>query len=76
VITASPAALDETAVEVTPWVLLILTDEQERTARKVWEEAGFGVESVATVDEALEYLAVMTPALVVADEMMYRRGET
>ncbi len=75
-ITASPAALDETAVEVTPWVLLILTDEQERTARKVWEEAGFGVESVATVDEALEYLAVMTPALVVADEMMYRRGET
>ena len=75
-ITASPAALDETAVEVTPWVLLILTDEQERMARKVWEEAGFGVESVATVDEALEYLAVMTPALVVADEMMYRRGET
>jgi DNA-binding response OmpR family regulator len=76
VITASPAALDETAVEVTPWVLLIMTDEQERTARKVWEEAGFGVESAATLDEALEYLAVMTPALVVADEMMYRRGET
>jgi len=76
VITASPAALDETAVEVTPWVLLILTDEQERTARKVWEEAGFGVESAASVDEALECLAVMTPALVVADEMMYRRGET
>lgn len=75
-ITTSPAAFDETAVEVTPWVLLILTDEQERTARKVWEEAGFGVESVATLDEALEYLAVMTPALVVADEMMYRRGET
>lgn len=75
-ITASPAALDETAVEVTPWVLLIMTDEQERTARKVWEEAGFGVESAATLDEALEYLAVMTPALVVADEMMYRRGET
>jgi hypothetical protein len=73
VITASPAAPDETAVEVTPWVLLILTDEQER---KVWEEAGFGVESAATLDEALEYLAVMTPALVVADEMMYRRGET
>jgi hypothetical protein len=34
------------------------------------------VESAATLDEALEYLAVMTPALVVADEMMYRRGET
>jgi DNA-binding response OmpR family regulator len=76
VITTSPAAFDETAVEVTPWGLLILTDEQERTARKVWEEAGFGVESAATLDEALEYLAVMTPALVVADEMMYRRGET
>jgi DNA-binding response OmpR family regulator len=76
VITASPAALDETAVQVTPWVLVILTDEQESTARKVWEEAGFGVESVATLDEALEYLAVMTPALVVGDEMMYRRGET
>jgi DNA-binding response OmpR family regulator len=76
VITTSPAAPDQTAVEVTPWVLLVLTDEQEQTARKVWEEAGFGVEVASSLDEALECLAVMTPALVVGDEMMYRRVET
>lgn len=73
-ISAPPATFDEPAVESTPWVLLLLGGEQERAARRVWEEAGFGVESAASIDDALECLAVMTPVLVVAEDMLYRRG--
>lgn len=37
-----------------------------------WEEAGFGVEIGSNVQNALECLAVMTPALIVVDGKPYR----
>jgi CheY-like chemotaxis protein len=63
----------ELIVEVTPWVLLVLTDpEERRSAQVLWEGAGFGVEVASSPEEALELLAVMTPSLVVMDDRLYR----
>ena len=59
--------------DITPWVLIVLSDARERqNAQKVWEEAGFGVAMALNVDDALECLAVMTPSLVVLDDRLYR----
>ncbi|HKW72513.1 MAG TPA: hypothetical protein VJQ08_06780 [Candidatus Dormibacteraeota bacterium] len=56
----------------TPWVLLVVTDQNVLPATaKAWEEAGFGVEIASSVQNALECLAVMTPALIVVDGRLY-----
>ena len=76
---ASPAAAgDQEEQEAeeekhpTPWVLLVVTDESGRSAAaRAWEEAGFGVEIAPSVQNALECLAVMTPALIVVDGKLY-----
>jgi ActR/RegA family two-component response regulator len=64
---------DEPATDLVPWVLLVVTDEGERpAARRVWEDAGFGVELASSVEDALDCLSVMTPSLVVVDDRLYR----
>src|SRR5438046_8687831 len=53
---------------LTPWALLIITDPRKRRAvRRLFERAGFAVEAAATVEEVIDFLAVMTPAVIVAD---------
>jgi hypothetical protein len=66
------AAGDEQEKHPTPWILLVVTDATERSAASSsWEEAGFGVEIVSSVQNALECLTVMTPALIVVDGKLY-----
>lgn len=56
----------------TPWVLLVVTDQTKApTAARAWEEAGFGVEIASSVQNALECLTVITPALIVVDGKLY-----
>jgi ActR/RegA family two-component response regulator len=69
---AVPATGDEQEKAPTPWVLLVETDEKKLLAAiRAWEEAGFGVEIATSVQNALECLAVMTPALIVVDGKLY-----
>ena len=70
---ATPLATgDQQGKEPTPWVLLVVTDEkQRRAAARAWEEAGFGVEIAPSVQNALECLTVMSPALIVVDGKLY-----
>jgi ActR/RegA family two-component response regulator len=72
-ISVSLDAVEEPLVGTTPWVLLLVTDEEKRRrARTEWETAGFAVEIVASANDALECLKVMTPSLVVVDDRLYR----
>ena len=69
---AVSATGDETKKAPAPWVLLVVTDKRRRpAAARAWEEAGFGVEIAPSVQNALECLAVMTPALIVVDGKLY-----
>ncbi len=53
---------------LTPWALLIITDPRKRRAvRRLFQRAGFAVEAAASVQEVVDFLAVMTPAVIVAD---------
>jgi len=66
-------AVEEPAVGVTPWILLVVSDERKRhIARSAWERAGFAVEVATSALDALECLKVMTPSLVVVDDWLYR----
>jgi len=66
-------AVEEPTVGVTPWVLVVVSDERKRRiARSAWEAAGFAVEVATSALDALECLMVMTPSLVVVDEWVYR----
>lgn len=70
-IAVSPVGIDPELVEVTPWVLLVVSDARKlRLVRAAFERAGFGVEVAASVEDAYECLAVMTPALIVIDERL------
>ncbi len=72
-IAITPDAVDEPAGGVTPWVLLVVSDERKRRlARRLWEEAGFAVEVATSALDALECLKVMTPSLVVVDDWLFR----
>jgi DNA-binding response OmpR family regulator len=69
----APTVEEPDPAEPAPWVLIVLSDPEERQrAQKVWEEAGFAVQMALNVDDALECLAVMTPSLVVLDDRLYR----
>jgi DNA-binding response OmpR family regulator len=71
VIAVSPVGIDPELVDVTPWVLLVVRDARKlRLVRAAFERAGFGVEVAASVEDAFECLAVMTPALIVIDERL------
>ena len=70
-IAVSPVGIDPALVDVTPWVLLVVRDARKlRLVRAAFERAGFGVEVAASVEDAFECLAVMTPALIVIDERL------
>ena len=72
-ISVTPDGVEEPLVGSTPWVLLLVTDEDKRpSAHKAWETAGFAVEIVASAKDALECLKVMTPCLDVVDDRLYR----
>jgi hypothetical protein len=61
---------DEVPYEATPWVLLVGRDWASREkARRMIEDAGCAVEVASTAEEALFCLAVMTPALVIIEEV-------
>ena len=65
-----PKAEDEVLYEATPWVLLVGRERLGREeVRRTLEEAGCAVELASTADEALFCLAVMTPALVVIEDV-------
>jgi hypothetical protein len=65
-----PKAEDEVLYEATPWVLLVGRDWFGREkVRRTLEEAGCAIELASTADEALFCLAVMTPALVVIEDV-------
>jgi DNA-binding response OmpR family regulator len=69
----TPEAVDPPAVGVTPWVLVLIDDDQRRAAvRLVCEEAGFAVEIAASAQDALDCLKVMTPSLVVIEDRLYK----
>ena len=75
-IAVSPVGIDPELVEVTPWVLLVVSDARKlRLVRTAFERAGFGVEVAASVEDAFEFLAVMTPALIVIDERLPGSGD-
>jgi len=38
----------------------------------MWEAAGFAVEVASSIEDAMVCLAVMTPALIVVDDRLYR----
>lgn len=69
---AVPATGDEQEKAPMPWVVLVETDKEKLLAAvRAWEEAGFGVEIATSVQNALECLAVMTPALIVVNGKLY-----
>lgn len=68
----TPEAEEAPAAGVTPWVLLLVQDEdRRRTLLRQWEDAGFGVEIASNATEALACLKVMTPALVMIEDRVY-----
>lgn len=68
----TPEAEEAPAAGVTPWVLLLVQDEdRRRTLLGQLEDAGFGVEIASNASEALACLKVMTPALVMIEDRVY-----
>ena len=58
---------------VTPWVLLVVADENRRkVTREAWEQAGYAVEIARDAADAMDCLKVMTPSLIVTDDWVYR----
>jgi len=71
VIALTPDAVEEPAVGVTPWALLVVSDARKRRiAHSAWEDAGFAVEIATSALDALECLKVITRSLV--DDWLYR----
>ncbi len=70
-----PAVEDVILYEATPWVLLVGRDwfGREKT-RRTLEEAGCAVEVASTAEEALFCLAVMTPALIIVEDVAASPG--
>lgn len=64
----SPREIDYPGIA--QWVLIVDPDpRKQRLARFVLERAGFGVAIVASVAAAMDTLAIMTPALIVVDDL-------
>lgn len=54
---------------MTSWVLVVASDaRRQRFMREELEDAGYAVEVATTVVVALQWLAVIRPALIVADD--------
>jgi CheY-like chemotaxis protein len=64
----SPREIDYPGVA--RWVLIVDPDRLKQSlARSILERAGFGVAVVSSVAEAIDSLAIMTPALIVVDDL-------
>ncbi|GEM_PF-4563741 len=51
------------------WVLLVMSDpDQQHVVRHLLEDAGFAVETAASIRAAMRCLAVMKPSMVILDE--------
>ena len=73
-IAVSPVDGERETIQVTPWILIVLTDPRKRrSARLEFEEAGFEVEVATSIEDAIEFLEVVTPALIVLDENLTGR---
>jgi ActR/RegA family two-component response regulator len=73
VVATTSTAHNELATTITPWVLIVASDEAKAlSARTVWEEAGFAVEVASTIEDALACLQVIIPALIVVGDRQYR----
>ena len=69
VVAFSPTDGEGSMPQSTPWVLLVLTGARKRRQVRKWlEQAGCGVEVVSGVEDALECLNVMKPAMIVLDD--------
>jgi DNA-binding response OmpR family regulator len=54
---------------MTSWVLVVASDaRRQRFLREELEDAGYAVEVATTAEAALQWLAVIRPALIVADD--------
>jgi ActR/RegA family two-component response regulator len=72
-VATTSTAPDEAATAVTPWVLIVASDEAKAlSARTAWEEVGFEVEVASTIEDALACLEVIIPALIVVGDRQYR----
>ena len=70
-----PAVEDGILYESTPWVLIVGRDWSGRERmRRTLEEAGCAVEVASTAEEAFFCLAVMTPALIIIEEVAASPG--
>lgn len=76
---ALPPAADETAAasalsaNALRWVIVVEADlARGESARKAWEDAGFGVEIASCPQDALELLQMMTPSFVVVGGKAFR----
>jgi hypothetical protein len=70
-----PAVEDGILYEATPWVLIVGRDWSGREkARRMLEDAGCAVEVASTAEEALFCLAVMTPALIIIEDLAASPG--
>jgi len=70
-----PAVEDGILYESTPWVLIVGRDRSGRERmRRTLEEAGCAVEVASTAEEAFFCLAVMTPALIIIEEVAASPG--
>ena len=73
-IAVAPVDAERDTIQVTPWILIVLTDPRKRrSARREFEQAGFEVQVATSIEDAIEFLAVMTPALIVLDENLTGR---
>ena len=73
-IAVAPVDAERDTIQVTPWILIVLTDPRKRrSARREFEQAGFEVQEATSIEDAIEFLAVMTPAQIVLDENLAGR---
>ena len=69
----SPETIVDCGAEIPPWVLLVFKATGDRQAAQAeWERAGFDVEVALSDEDAAEFLAVMTPSLIVVEGAAYR----
>jgi DNA-binding response OmpR family regulator len=66
---ATPAAAAQFGSGVHQWVLVVMSDpDQQRVVCRLLEEAGYAVETAASIEAALRCLEVMKPSIVILDE--------
>jgi DNA-binding response OmpR family regulator len=66
---APSAAAEKSHSGLVQWVLVVISDpEQQRLVCRLLEEAGYAVETAASVEAALRCLEVIKPSMVIVDD--------